>query len=372
MTMRSVFLVVALVGVLSGVALTGAGPRTRPGNTVSIKVSHETAAPGGVTQLKIRMTDAKPIITGRARLSLSGLASVEGISLVSPGDDAAGVAVVRGTEIVLSVASPNGTFGMDSDYPRVTVVARVPADAFLGQTFPILLHPDAFQLVGPAGASYTADIEQGQLVSWPSLTVHDVVPGSATLSAGSVVAIHGSHFHPDTEIELGETESSVAHVQYVSSTRLDVILDDVTAMHGLEIKARNPDDARVTYFSYQRTSRWGKSDDPVLRDVVPLFRSRTSRDATLKLAGAAMGIALQNLAAHDAAVTVHLLTSAGVPVGVARITVPSNRFVVRELTEVFRTVPGGNLVVRLSSPTPVQVLGISVDSSGAATPRLPE
>ena len=368
--MWRVFPVCTVVSALAGVALTAAGPRIRPRDSVSIKVSQERAAPGGLAQVKIRMTDAKPIITGQARLSLVGLASVEGIALVSPDDDAAGVAVVRGTDIVLSVLSPSGTFGLDSDYPLVTVVGRVPTDASIGETFPVVLHPEALHLVNPAGGSYFAEIDQGQLVSWPSLAIHTVVPGSAVLPAGSTVTISGDDFEPATEIRFGETEASIRHQQFISRTQIDVTVDDVTPMHGMKIEARNPDGSRVTHFSYQRASRSGKSTHSVLKDVVPLFRSRTTRSATLHLGGTSAGIAMQNLNAADVTVQLELLTSAGVSL-TAKLTVPSNKFVVRELPEIFHVQLGGDAVVRVASPMPVQVLGISLDSSGVATPRLP-
>jgi IPT/TIG domain len=371
MIMRPMCVVLTIACVLSGAVLSGAGPRPRRQATVSIKVSHETAPAGGLAQLKIRMTDAKPIVTGRARVSFVGLAGVEGISLVSPADDAAGVAVVRGTDVTLSVVSPNGTFGTDSDYPLVTVVGRVPADAAVGDTFPVVVHPEAFQLFGPTGAAIAVDISQGQLVSGPALAIYDVAPGSASVAAGSTVAISGSHFHPETEIRFRETEVSVAHVQYVSSTRLNITVGDTTSMHGMEIQARNRDGSRVTHFSYQRTLPAGGSAHPVLRDVVPLFLTRTWHDAQLQLDGAASGLALQNLGAHDAHVTLDMVTAAGVPVAAGRITVPPNHFVVRELTEVFHVKSASNVIVRVSSPTPVQVLGVNVDSSGAATPSLP-
>ncbi len=369
--MWRVFPVFTLAAVLGAVTMTTARPRTHPRDRVSIKVSQETASPGGLAQMKIRMTDAKPIITGRARLSLVGLASVEGIRLVSPDDDAAGVAVVRGTDIALSVVSPNGTFGMDSDYPLVTIVGRVPIDASIGETFPVVVHPEALRLVGPTGGSYVAEIDQGQLVSWPSLAIYDVVHGSATLPAGSTVSIYGSHFQPETEIRFKESEASVRQVLYLSPTRIDVILDDITPMHGMEIEARNPDGSRVTYFSYQRTSQSGRSTHAVLHDVVPVFRSRTMRQATLQLAGAAVGVALQNLNAADATVQLEWMTSAGVHVASAKLTVPANKFVVRELQEIFHLQSGADVVVRLGSTTPVQVLGVSVDSTGIAIPRLP-
>jgi hypothetical protein len=339
--------------------------------SVSVKVSHEAAPPGGMAQMKIRMTNDKPIITGSAKFSFGGFARIDGINIVSPDDDAAGLAIVRGTDVTVSAVSPNGTFGTDSDYPLLTVVGRVPLDAPIGQVFPMVLRQDALRLIDPSGAPYPTEAKSGQLMSWPSVAIHDVVPGSATLPAGSVVSIHGSNFRPDTEIRFNESEMTVAQVRYLSSTRVDVVIGDPTSMHGLEIEARNRDGSRSTYFSYQRTSRAGKSGHTVLRDVVPLFRNRATADATLQLSGAVTGLALQNLDRSDATVFAELSTTSGRGVAAAVVTVPSNQFLVRQLSEIFRVRNVTSGIVRLTSATPVQVLGVSVDSAGAATPVLP-
>ena len=362
---------VILIALFVAGTISTANQRTRGTAVVTIRASQEMAPPGGMAQMKIRMTDDEPIITGRASFSFSGMAGIEGISLVSPSDDgAAGIAVVRGTDVALSIVSPNGTLGTVSDYPLITVLCRVPADAPIGATFPFVLDAGSLQLVDPNGVQYVTEVDDGQLVAWPSLTIHEVIPGSATLSGGSRVTILGSNFQPHTEMRFDETE--LAQVLFVSPTRIDVVLPQSTRMHGLEVEARNPDGSRSTFFSYQRTSRAGKAGQSVMRDIVPLFQSRSLQSATLHLSGATTGVALQNLNRTDAVVAAELFNASGARAASTTVTVPSNTFLIRALSELFRVRSFGDAIIRLTSATPVQVLGVSIDSTGAAHPRLPQ
>src|SRR5688572_32902062 len=98
---------------------------------LSVKVSQETAPPGGMVQMKVRTTEGTPISTGKAFFSFRGLASVDGISLVSPSDDAVGVAVVDGTDVAVSLVSSSSAF-VTGEYPLLTVTGRVPIDARMG------------------------------------------------------------------------------------------------------------------------------------------------------------------------------------------------------------------------------------------------
>jgi hypothetical protein len=345
--------------------------RTEAVDAVTVRASQEVAPPGGMAQMKIRVTNEVLIVTGSAKFSFPGMAAIEGISVVSPTDDgAAGVAVVHGTDVALSIVSPNATLGTDSDYPLVTVLARVPVDAPIGATFPFVLDGTSLQLIGPNGVAYATEVDSGQLVAWPSLSIHEVKPGSATLSSGSRVTILGSNFQQRTEMRFDET--ALAQVLFVSPTRIDVVLAESTRMHGLEVKAKNPDGSESEYFSYQRTSRTGKASQSVMRDIVPIFQSRSAQSSTLQLSGGTRGVALQNLNRTEVVVAAELFNASGARAASTTVKLPSNTFLVRELYELFRVRSDGDAIVRLTSATPVQALGVSIDSAGAAHPRLPQ
>jgi hypothetical protein len=216
---------------------------------------------------------------------------------------------------------------------------------------------------------YATEVDSGQVVAWPSPAIHEVIPGSATLPRGSRVTILGSGFRRHTDMRFEETE--LEKVLFISPTRIDVVLGQNTRMHGLEVEARDPDGFRPTFFSYQRTSRAGKVAHSAMRDIVPLFQSRSVRNATLHLSGTTTGVAVQNLEQTDAVVVAELFTAPGIRVADTTIMLASNTFLVRTLSELFQVSNFGDGFVSLTSATPVQVLGVSIDSNGAASPRLP-
>src|SRR5215475_3826361 len=110
---------------------------------VSLKISDEEAPAGGLVQMKILVTEAKPISTARGRFLFSGLSSVDGIAIHSPNRDAYGVAVVRAGELSASVVSPSVTFGMNPDGPVLTMTGSVAANAASGTVFRFDIDPAA-------------------------------------------------------------------------------------------------------------------------------------------------------------------------------------------------------------------------------------
>jgi hypothetical protein len=144
-------------------------------------------------------------------------------------------------------------------------------------------------------------------------------------------------------------------------------------MHGMQVKAKNPDGSQATYFSYQRTKSASPSTDPVLQYAVPLLPPATVRAATLALPPAAAattyGIAVQNIEAADAVASIDLIDAGGVTIGNASLSVPSRRYVVRELVELFGFAPDGAATIRVTSATPIQAIGIVANqTTGTATP----
>jgi hypothetical protein len=335
-----------------------------------LDIRDETAPPGGIAQVKVFLTEPKPISTGDFGFSFGGFDDFAGIALFSPGNDTLGAAVVQGSALTVSIVSPSGTFGTDHNYPMLTVAGRVPAAAPLGTTFPIGILGEALRLFDPSGAVYAMKtLTPGSVVVAPGVSIDEISPGSADLPAGSVVRITGQGFTADTKVRFNQTE--LAEVRYVDSANLDVVLASPTRMHGLKIDADNPDGSHTTYYSYQRTRRQDPSVDPILRDVVPLFSSQAVTAALVDIAAVPTGLALQNLEASPALVDVALLAPDGQPLAATTLSLSPHSFVVQEISELFDIQYAPGLVVRATSPTPVQAMGVTVDPSGAVTPVVP-
>jgi hypothetical protein len=335
---------------------------------VELKVSEEIVPPGGTAQMKVLVTEPKPISTGRGRIS--SFRSTSGIAIGSPANDTFGVAVLEGEELVVSARSRSATFGMGSDdYPVLTIAGRVPSTARIGTTVPFRIDGTGLVLRDTKGAIYSVDTEDGSYTVGRGVSIDDVRPGSATLPKGAVVTLLGTGFVRGTEIKFNEVK--LAATRFISSTRIDVVLADPARMHGLRIRARNPDGARTEYYSYQRTTRSGTSLFPVLRTAVPLMPPRAVRSAAIPTVGATTGIALQNIGSTTATANLELLTPAGARLAAAQVKVPINQYVLREVSELFGMSYPRGAKVRLSATAPVQVMGVAV-AGPRADPILPQ
>jgi hypothetical protein len=369
-------------------------PRSEDGPGLSLRIADEAAPAGSIVQIKVEVTEPKPISTGRGKIKPRGFASINGIVLMNEGQDTFGVAMVDGTDLSFAITSPTGVFGTPADYPILGIAGTV-ANASRGTSFPLTLEGGGLEFRDPSGAVYPYEIDNGQLtVADDVVTIGNVSPGSAVVPAGGVVHVTGTNFRPDTRIRLGE--ATIVEQRFISSQRIDVVVGQATRMHGMRVRARNDKDgnggerSESEYFSYERTAPIGASSDPMLSKTVPLFAPATWTTATVDLqqrrasgrrrsvrpaTGAAAargtyGFALQNLEKSSASVTIELLDFSGNPYAVNTVDVAPNRYLVRELGEVFGIV-SRPAALRVRSTVPIQVLGLTADATAGTATALP-
>src|SRR4051794_17646892 len=86
---------------------------------VELSIPDETVPPGGMLQLKVQITEPKPISKGgqRARFNANFLGTTQGIALFSPSGDAAGTALLSPGAAQFSLNSPLSSMGTNVDYP---------------------------------------------------------------------------------------------------------------------------------------------------------------------------------------------------------------------------------------------------------------
>lgn len=357
---------------------TAGGGTAGGGGTVfaglSLSVSNEVAPAGSLAQMKVLLTEPQPIKTGAGSFNLTGFSSVSGIAVMGPLPDVNGVAVVRGSTVTISVISPSGTYGTTNvGYPILTVAGRVNAAAAPGTIFPISF--DGTQFLNLTGTAYPVEIKPGTLTVGTGVAIGDVLPGSAVVPAGGIVRILGANFLPNTTIKFAT--GNISQLRYISPNEIDAVAATSLTMHGMQIKAQNPDKSQSTYYSYQRTYPVSLSSDPLMQFVMPLFSPVSVSTASFSLPAPSpdfvtmYGVALQNLGTTDASSTVELLDATGNPVAVSTLTVSPSHYIVRELGELFGFVPDGVSGVRVTSSTPIQVMGVLADELfGNATPIL--
>ena len=362
--------VLAIVSAAATVVLEASIP-----TLASLRIPVETVPPGAMAQIKVVLTEPKPISTADAFLSFGALASIEGIAITNPDSQAAAVARVAGTDVALTVISRNAALGTNSDYPLVTVTGRVPDDAPLGAAFPLPLSADAIKLLDPLGAPYPIAVKSGALVVGPSISIASVVPGGADVPAGGVVSIYGMNFRPETEVRFNEV--ILAQVSFIDSTRIDVVVAQPAHMHGMEIKAENGD-SRTEFFSYQRTKEPKPSAHPVLRRAVPVFANGQVQQAVVQFpqdsGRLVTGIALENIGREQANVLLEMTpaTSGGGGHASALVSLPVSERLVRDVSELFGSSCDTSCTVTVNSTDPIRVIGIVADRASRLRPVLPQ
>jgi len=334
---------------------------------VSLKVSSEIAPPGGIAQMKVKVTEPRPISTGRMFFHTS--LDFAGIAVMSPDNDTYGVAQIDGSQLRFAVQSPAGTFGTNSDYPIFTVALRVPAAASIGSISPVSIGGGGLLFTSPTGTVYPTEMKDGSVTVAHGISIDDVNPGSADLEAGSVVSIVGRGFCPTTRVKFDN--AALSAVRYVDPTHMQVVLMSATRMHGQRIRAENIDGSKTTYFSYQRTTRKGASAVAALQNTVPLFPLRLATQASIDLPGVLSGVALQNISDDRVVVELDLLSPEGQTLATRIKAIPPKRFKVKEVSELFGLTYGPSFAVRVRASAPIQAMGISVDPSGSASPIVP-
>ncbi len=334
-----------------------------------LRVGDETGPPGGIVQIKVFLTEPKPISTGSLEL-LADFDELEGVALFSPADDTYGLAerTMRGVRVVATSAfSAFGT--SDPDYPVLTFAVRVPAGALPGDVLPLRLDPAALRLLDPNGELYEAKLVDGSLFVGDAPAVEDVVPGSDVVPAGWPVTVLGRGF--DARVRLQVEDAEVDQVRVIGPTELEVLFGQATSLHATRFRVRS-NAGRSEYFSYQRTQPDPSPTSPV-NDLELLSPGAGTSAAVIEYPANPdlQVLAVQN--SHLAPVTAALtLVSAGGSVTVD-LALGGATHSVRELSEWF---PGGDCsggctVVVYSASDTLHVMGASADATLTAVALLP-
>lgn len=339
---------------------------------LSLKVLNESVPPGGFVQMKVSVTEPKPIIIGMASVRTS--LAVQGLLL--PGSpDSAGVGVIgANNSLAVRVVSPAGTLGMSTAAPAVVVTMAVPATALPGSSFPLNLDPNASFWVDPSGNLYPEQVKEGTLHVGGRISITDVLPGGGFLPAGSTVTVIGMGFQPCALAEIDGVPVGASTV--IDSTRMTVVTNVATQLDGRRVTVTNPDRTRTSYFSYLRATSLGQSARPLVAAAEPIYPVKplsTGFFSTPAPApGVFLGLALQNPGTAASNVSVELW-SAGSVVASTSFTLPPRTEIEREASELFTgVVPPKGSFLRVTASSPVQMLGLQGnETDGSVAPLLP-
>jgi hypothetical protein len=333
---------------------------------MELRIDNETVPPGGMLQLKVAITEPKPILKGgqKARFAAPFLSPPSGIALFSPAGDASGTAVLAKGGAHFSLSSPISDMGNSIDYPILTVAMPVKATAVPGSTADLVLDPSISQWADPKGKPYPVLLTNGILTVGGTISIANVVPGGGVVAAGQKIVITGVGFQPKSKVQINE--GTIATKAYVSPNEIDVTLKTPLNMTSRRIKINAPStNETATYYSYQRTPEAGRSKHALIASTVPLFSQQVWSLAYFKPvlnASQFTGLALQNPLMKTAAVRLQLLGSNGMVLATRNLTLQPRTRVTRDLAELFPgVVPGAGTTLKVFANAPIPMLGLLGD-----------
>src|SRR5579871_1105076 len=187
---------VAMVQVISVLALASAAASAPQPPTARVFVEYETAPPGGTVQLKFFLSQPSLITSGELAMDLDPtvFASVTAVSAFSANGDAAGLAQVQGLHVDVRFASANGGIGRLAQLPLVVVTATVLSNAVPGKTTSITADPSGSAWLDLLGNAYSVSVIPGTITVGGTLSIISITPGGGVLPSGTAIAIQGTGF----------------------------------------------------------------------------------------------------------------------------------------------------------------------------------
>lgn len=347
-----------------------AGGQTLP---MEVRTVDETAVPGGVLQLKLEVTEPRPIFTGGGGWSFDGYDQFLGLAVGGSADSAA-VGVMRGAKLKLRMVAPSNDLAQ-IDYPILVTALKVPSQGLIpGQTSVATIAIDSF--TGPGGVPIQTIGKPGTITVNGGAWIGNVTPGSATVPAGGVITITGGGFlNGQVDVTLKGTPIAFT---VVDDATIRVVPSRAVTMHGTEVLmdvGNGGNRQRLSYYSYQRTTPLLVSGDPLFGAVEPAFQrlawTGAKVDFPAPTAGKAFGLALQNTSGADATVTLRLVNGAA-PAAPITFSLLENARLSVSLGEAFGTSCSVACTLRVTSSRGVQVLGLLGDRlADAVDPLLP-
>jgi hypothetical protein len=347
-----------------------------------LHVSEETAPPGGVAQIKVTLTEPKPIIKTRLVLEFEDgiFEEVLGVAAFSEGGVAAGTAFRQGNRLIVNVVSPDATFGMGEDYyPILTVTARVRADAREGAKFGVRISPESNFWNKYGKLWEITSNEPGSVTVEGALSIDDVIPGGGIIPPGQEIRVLGRGFKPWSKVEV--YEAPPLRVTYVSPNELTAVADEPYQLDQHQLRVINPDQTAKAYYPYVRGVRRSTSTYDLLAATDPIFHNQTYQlavldfPAVLAQPGHLAGVALLNPNLETVLVRFDLYDETGSAIATAQRELHSLERIARNIEELFDGLANpGHTALLIQSARPIHVLGLAaerIQESGAVLPLLP-
>jgi len=169
--------------------------------TLGLRVSAETAPPGGYAQFKITVAAPAQISTATIAMTFDPtvFGPVASISSFSATGDQNGSAGASGSTLSATVTSSSASLGQLPGQPVFVVTVPILATAKAG-TSTITVDPTQGPWKDQQGDTYLITPASATFTVGGTLSVQSATPGGGLLPSGTVVAINGTGFDSTTTV----------------------------------------------------------------------------------------------------------------------------------------------------------------------------
>ena len=344
-----------------------------------LETSRETVPAGGVAQIRITLTEPKPIIRTRLMMDFNEAVvdSVSNIGVFSENGEAVGTAIRVGGRIFVEVLSPSANLGTVEEIPLLGFSMRMRKDAPVGTSTSVAISEDSI-FYKPNGAAWHVESNvAGSLTVGGELSIDDVIPGGGVVQPGEAIRIMGRGFRPDSVVTVDG--QALGNATYISDNEIQWRSDTPVLMDQREIAVANGDTVVQTVVAVLKGAQRSWSAYDLLAATSPLFSPRAARSSTISVSDSAgeaynfAAIALQNPQDATASVKLELVAADGASLGAMTINLGSRERFMRLLAELFPYAPTiGGATLKIDSDQPLQVLGMEGSlMDGSAHPITP-
>lgn len=215
---------------------------------LGLVVSSEVVPAGSTAQFKVYAAAPSLIAAGVISMDFEPLlfGDIKSISVFSATGDQIGYANVKGRHVDAHFSSSSGGIGQLPGVPVMIVNIPVLATSFPGVMTPVTLAASGFK--DAFGDAYDVSVTPGRLTVRPNvLSVESVIPGGGVLPEGTVVAIRGAGFRPDTRVTIDGV--AIREVQYFNAEQMNITLAGAMELTGKRVRVTNPGSEPVNYFA---------------------------------------------------------------------------------------------------------------------------
>ena len=350
----------------------GGGGIVVPG-IVSLALSDEVVPAGGVAQIKLLMTEPRPIVMGGGGMVFDTFdMDVLGIAVHSTAGDAVGTAVYQRGQLVINMVSPSGTLGSVAGYPILTIAVRIKPGTPVGTRIPFNLILPASGWQDILGSVQAVETKGGSVTVGGSLSIDNVLPGGGLILPGQTIRILGKGFQQGMSTRIdGFSQKSL---QIASSNEIDAVSATPFTLDAVRMVFKLKSGEQQTYYSYQRPSDVKRLGESITEKAVPMINAKAPKEAAILFGNGAgnKAVALQNPFPTDTTVNLQMVTLFGSIVGNATVVVPAGSRMTRTLDSLFVPFTGSSLwAVRVVSAAGIESMGLIGDELAGTVQPVP-